>query len=162
MNKTVSIACLIAATALAGCGTSKYAVVPTTSGALCLLQPFVTNPDGSLTTAQMDAGIAAGFRAADRDGSGNLEFAELAPLNDARAQTCDQTPLTDWSGRGVVGQTEYGARYKTAFDMSDLNQDGYATHDEMLYAKPKPPKPKKAPLTPDDSTQTQGGGAGQY
>lgn len=160
MIRAASIACLLGTAALGGCVTSKYAVVPTTSGAMCLLQPFVTNADGSLTKAQLDAGVTARFKAADMNGNGNLEFAELDAVNTARARTCDQTSLVDWSGKGQVRMADFGARYYTAFEMSDIDGNGVATHDEILYAKPKPPKQKKAPMKPDDSSRTDTG-AGQ-
>ena len=146
-----------AAIALAGCATQSNAIpVPTTSSTLCLLSPFSRSADGSVTRTDMEAAVAAAFAAADTNANGNLEFSEMARINAARAGGCDQTELRDWSGAGRVGIDDYAARYRTAFDMADVNEDGFATRDEMLYAKPKPPRPKRAPLTPDNTTQTGG------
>lgn len=141
MMKRIAVLALMAG--LGACAQSKYAVVPTTSGTLCLLQPFVRSPDGSLARADMEGAIAAGFRAADTNGDGMLDFNELTPLNNARVQTCDQNPFVAWSGDGKFGIAEYAARFRTAFDMADTNEDGFATHDEMLYAVPKPKRVKQ-------------------
>lgn len=157
MSKMVAAAFVLAAASAAGCSTNPYAVAPTTSGAMCVLKPFITNPDGSLTREQMQAGVSSGFRAADVNGNGNLEYSELISLNEARAQTCDQTPLTDWSGTGKVGAKEYGARYVTNFNEADTDKDGIATYNEILFAERKPPKVDRGPMKPDSSTQTGGG-----
>lgn len=136
LRQTALIA-LIAA-GVAACGTSSKTSLKVTpeqraanSPSRCLLGPFITNADGSITYAQMQAGIDASFAAADLDGDGRLTYEEISRVNQQRQGTCDQTSLVSWDGTGVIRRQEYGSRYETAFIAADRDRDGLATAYEL-------------------------------
>lgn len=131
--------CLIAvASTLAACGGTKMTQLAVTqeqraanSPSLCLLSPWVTAADGSITAAQMEAGIDASFAAADTNSDGKLTYDEINAWNQAKQGSCDSTSLVSWDGTGTIRRDEYGARYQTAFVSADRNGDGIATADEL-------------------------------
>ncbi len=126
----------LATLTLAGCASkSRWDVTPeqraATSPSICLLSSFPHNADGSITAAQVQAGIAARFAADDTNGDGKLTYEEISRVNQARQGTCDTTSLVSWNGTGVIEMEEYGARYETAFIAADRNIDGLATVAEL-------------------------------
>ncbi len=142
---------LAAAAALAACAGEKpltYKQQQAASTANCILGPYVVNADGSLTWAQLQAGIDASFKAADLDGDGFLTSSEIARVNESRTGTCDSSSLIDWSGTGRIDRTAYAARYETTFGFADRERDGVVTSVEMATAPSSvstPEKPKKRP-----------------
>ncbi len=132
-------ACLITlASILAACGGTKMTKLQVTpeqraanSPSLCLLGPWVTGTDGSITVAQMQAGIDASFKAADVNGDGKLTYDEINAVNQARQGSCDSSSLVAWDGTGTIRREEYGARYETAFVSADRDGDGIATAFEL-------------------------------
>ena len=147
---TVCLAAL--AVALAACGGrgagGPMRVEPqrADSSGTCLLGPFIRRPDGSLTKADMDAGIKAGFAAADLNADGSLDSGEITRLNDAKSGTCDVTPFISWDSSGRITPEAYGARYVTAFEQADVDVDGVVTAGELQHSFRKPPKaPRQMP-----------------
>ncbi len=142
MSKALVSFLLLASASLAGCtGPQVNARGGTMDGSgLCLLAPLSHNPDGSVTRADVDMGIKAGFAQADTNADGVLDMQETARLNDAKAASCDATAYIDYSGRGVITPEAFGARYLTAFAQADYNQDGIATAEELQYSARKLPK----------------------
>ena len=156
MRSTLAFCALaLTAASLAACGGGGHRPPgPGASGAddsgVCLLGAFSRKADGSVSRADLDAGIKAGFARADANGDGALDFGETARLNDAKTGTCDVTPFIDWSGTGRIGLDNYGARYLTAFDQADVNEDGVATVVEMQTSVRKPPRPQRV-IAPEPS-----------
>jgi hypothetical protein len=151
MKSSLTAAALVlATTALAACGGGPRPGGPgaprADSSGTCLLGPFIRRPDGSLTRADMEAGVKAAFAAADANGDGRLDNDEVTRLNDLKTGTCDVTPFIDWSGTGVIGPDVFGARYVTAFDQADVDTDGVVTAVELqtTFRKPKRP-PRQMP-----------------
>ena len=125
---------LAIAAALAACGGSKMTQLKVTpeqraanSPSVCLLGPWVRRADGSLTVAEMEAGIDASFAAADLNSDGKLTYDEIGRVNQMRQGSCDSSSLVSWDGTGVIRREEYGARYQTAFLSADRDGDGFAT-----------------------------------
>lgn len=115
----------------------------------CLLKPFA-GPDGALTRAALDAGIAGAFVSADADGDGRLSEAEVRRFNAARAGSCDRSPLIDWSGAGYVDRTAFAARYVTAFETADADMNGVVDAGEFARAaNPGRARPREAPTQID-------------
>ena len=156
MRSTLAFCALaLTAASLAACGGGGHRPPgPGASGAdasgVCLLGAFSRQADGSVSRADLDAGIKAGFAQADANGDGALDFGETARLNDAKTGTCDVTPFIDWSGTGLIGLDNYGARYLTAFDQADVNEDGVVTVVEMQTSVRKPPRPRRV-IAPEPS-----------
>ncbi|BCW88242.1 hypothetical protein sos41_13800 [Alphaproteobacteria bacterium SO-S41] len=154
---TVSLAAL--AVALAACGSGgaggpmRVEAQRADSSGTCLLGPFIRRPDGSLTKADMDAGIRAGFLAADLNADGSLDSGEITRLNDAKSGTCDVTPFISWDTSGRITPDAYGARYVTAFDQADVNADGIVTAEELQHTFRKPKKPPREMPEAGSSTQ---------
>ena len=155
MRSTLAFCALaLTAASLAACGGGPRPPGPGASWAdasgVCLLGAFSRQADGSVSRADLDAGIKAGFARADANGDGALDFGETARLNDAKTGTCDVTPFIDWSGTGLIGLDNYGARYLTAFDQADVNEDGVVTVVEMQTSVRKPPRPRRV-IAPEPS-----------
>jgi len=161
---------LLAAIPLAACASQGPGQVartydPASNPAACLLKPFSRSADGSVVKADMEAGINAGFAAADLNHDGGLDYQELNALNTAHAASCDQTNWINYDPSGRMGVDQYGARYRTAFEQSDTNMDGIATGEEITMSKRQPPKVKRKapadePSEPQQSPQTGYPGAG--
>lgn len=157
-------ALLAAAATLAACAGDKpltYRQQQMASTANCILGPYVANADGSLTWAQLQAGIDASFRAADLDGDGYLTASEIARVNEARTGTCDSSSLIDWSGTGRIDRAAFAARYETTFGFADRERDGVVTAVEMATAPssvstPQPHK-QKPQAPPPDPNRMPGG-----
>jgi hypothetical protein len=143
---------LASASLLAACASNNPAMTrtydPNASGYVCLLKPFSRSADGSVTKADVRAGIQTGFAAADTNHDGVLGYDEVAALNQANASSCDQTSWNIYDSSGQMRIEQYGARYLTAFEDSDVDLDGIATPQEIMTAKRKPPKPKKKASEP--------------
>ena len=154
---TVCLAAL--AVALAACGGrgagGPMRVEPqrADSSGTCLLGPFIRRSDGSLTKADMDAGIRAGFIAADLNADGSLDSGEITRLNDAKTGTCDVTPFISWDASGRISPEAYGARYVTAFDQADIDADGIVTAGELQHSFRRPPREKRE--MPEAGSMTQ-------
>ncbi|MCC6920856.1 MAG: hypothetical protein IT548_16785 [Alphaproteobacteria bacterium] len=104
----------------------------------CLLKPFAAK-DGSLSRAQLAEGVRGVFAAADRNGDGVLDVAETRALNESRKSSCDRSAVIDWSSTGRVGPEAFAARYLTAFERADTDDDGFVTKAEMDTAiRPMP------------------------
>lgn len=131
-------ATLIAAAAMLGaCAGPKpitFQQQQAASSANCLLGPYISNADGSLSWDQLQSGLDASFAAADVNGDGALQGMEITQLNDARTGTCDTSSLIDWSGTGRIDRKTYAARYETAFGFADRERDGLVTAVEIATA----------------------------
>jgi Ca2+-binding EF-hand superfamily protein len=108
------------------------------------LMRYDANHDGSLTRAEMEAGLRADFDAADTNHDGVLQPEEFRAVNKKRWQELASaaTPLADWNGDGVVDFNEFAGLVRTLFDQLDANGDGVLSpaelHPQAAGQKPQP------------------------
>lgn len=94
---------------------------------------FDANHDGSVTTAELNAGLHADFTAADTNHDGVLEEDEIRAVNAARwaSEASASTPLIDWNNDGHVDFHEFAAGPRALFEQIDRNNDGVLDNDEL-------------------------------
>jgi Ca2+-binding EF-hand superfamily protein len=98
-----------------------------------LLAGYDTNKDGSLSRAELEAGLKRDFDALDKNHDGKLSGDEVREENDRRWKQAgpQSTPLIDWNHDGYVDFDEYATATRTLFDQLDVNHDGVLTPQEM-------------------------------
>jgi hypothetical protein len=109
--------------------------------ASAMLTKYITNKDGSLTRAQMYAGLRADFTAADLKHTGCLDDDETRTINEQRfaADQSTYSPLVDFQGKGCIDFDEFAATPLSLFDTLDRDNNGVLTPKEINpYAAPKP------------------------
>ena len=122
-------------------------------GPNALLRKYDANHDGTLTKAELIAGLKAEFDSYDTAHNGCLKEDQVAAINAARIAV-DQstaTPLQDWNQDGCVDYREFSNTIYSLFDSIDRNGDGKITPQEF--------DPKKAPGGQPGGGQ--GGGRGR-
>jgi len=107
-----------------------------------MLQKYVTNSDGSLSHAQMEAGLRRDFDAADKDKSGCLSTDETRSINEERLAEDQSTasPLVDFTGRGCIDFDTFANTPRSLFQALDRDNNNVLTTQELhpwLPAKPK-------------------------
>jgi len=107
-----------------------------------ILLQYDANHDGTLTRAELEAGLKADFAKADADHDGRLDINEVRAVNQARwsADSSAASPLVDWNHDGYVDFDEFAATARSLFDQMDTNGDGKLTPDEL-----QPPAKGNAP-----------------
>lgn len=100
--------------------------------AVGMLLPYV-GPDGSLTRAQMEAGLRRDFAKADTNHDGCLDANEVRAVNELRWQEDASTasPLIDFQQNGCIDYDEFAATPRSVFDLLDRKGDGKLTPDEL-------------------------------
>jgi hypothetical protein len=90
-------------------------------------------PDGSLTRAQMNAGLKADFDKYDTHHTGCLDSDQVGAINAARIAHDQSTasPLQDWNQDGCIDLREYSTAANSLFDQLDVNNDGIITAKEF-------------------------------
>ncbi len=98
-----------------------------------LLTKYDANHDGTLTKAELEAGLKAEFDGADADHSGCLNPDEVRTINEKRLQEqgSTATPLIDWNQDGCVDFNEFAGTMRTLFTEMDRNEDGKLTPEEL-------------------------------
>ena len=98
-----------------------------------MLLRYDANHDGSVTRAEMDAGLKADFARADTNRDGRLDEDEVRAVNKQRWSDDASTasPLVDWNHDGTVDFEEFAATERSLFDQMDANGDGILTPDEL-------------------------------
>jgi hypothetical protein len=101
--------------------------------AASLLLRYDANNDGVVTREEMEAGLKADFAAADTNGDGCLNPAEVRAENNRRlAQDGAQaSPLRDWNLDGCVDIREFSNTAHSYFDLADKKKDGRVTLLEL-------------------------------
>ena len=121
------------------------------------LAPLVSNPDGSLSRTEMEAGLKAEFAKWDKDGNGALSAAEVQPLNDSlRALNVGASPVMDWNGDGHVNFQEFAGGWRTMFDLCSRDKSDVVTKADMARSPnvaPPRPSPIAAPQQPQQKPQ---------
>lgn len=101
-----------------------------------LLLKYV-GPDGSLTRAQMEAGLRRDFAATDLNHSGVLEADEARTVNQQRwnDDRSAVSPLQDWNGDGVIDFNEYAAAARALFNELDPEHKGVLSVNRLRAAR---------------------------
>jgi Ca2+-binding EF-hand superfamily protein len=132
----------VAVLALAGCGSLFGSDQPRHSErkqdapfhpATDILMAYDTNHDGTITRAELEAGLRADFAKADYKHLGKLDEEEARAVNQARlaADQSAASPLIDWNHDGFIDFGEFAANARSLFDQLDRNGDGQLTPDEL-------------------------------
>jgi Ca2+-binding EF-hand superfamily protein len=98
-----------------------------------LLLRYDADHDGIITRAEMEAGLKADFAAADMNGDGCLDPAEVRAENQARLTRdgAEASPLVDWNLDGCVDAREFGNTVRSYFDLADKTKDGKVSMVEL-------------------------------
>jgi hypothetical protein len=110
--------------------------------ATAMLTKYVKNPDGSLTRAQMEAGLKADFNDADKNHTGCLDTDETRGINEERLAEDQSTasPLVDFTGKGCIDFVQFANTPRSLFDALDRDNNGVLTKYELAPWEPAPKK----------------------
>jgi Ca2+-binding EF-hand superfamily protein len=113
-------------------------------GPNAMLLKYDANHDGSLTRAELAAGLKAEFDSYDTKHTGCLDADQVGAINAARIAQDKSTasPLQDWNQDGCIDLKEFSTAANSLFDELDKNGDGTIT---PLEFKPRPPGAPAAP-----------------
>jgi len=109
-------------------------------GNAAMLLKYDANHDGTVTRAELIAGLKADFAGRDTHHNGCLDAEQAAQINQARVDE-DQstaTPVMDWNQDGCIDYTEFSAAPYSLFDQLDADHDGKLTPKELQRAGAKP------------------------
>ncbi|HEV2562334.1 MAG TPA: hypothetical protein VGT78_09355 [Rhizomicrobium sp.] len=109
-----------------------------------ILEAYDANHDGTVTRAEMEAGLKADFAKADTNHDGHLDEAEVRAVNQARwsADSSTASPLVDWNQDGVVDFHEFAATARSLFDQMDTDGDGKLSPQELHPRQPEQRGPR--------------------
>jgi Ca2+-binding EF-hand superfamily protein len=129
-------------------------------GNAAMLTRYDANHDGTLTRAELIAGLKAEFAVHDTKHNGCLDAEQAGEINQARvdADQSTATPVVDWNQDGCIDYTEFSAVPYSLFDQLDADHDGKLTPKELQRAGAKPKDPDAQPAEP---SKRQGGGRGR-
>ncbi|SRR6266478_5550753 len=98
-----------------------------------LLLRFDANHDGTVTREEMEAGLKADYAAADTNGDGCLNPAEVRAENERRLRRDgpQASPVVDWNLDGCVDMKEFSTAAHSYFDLADRTKDGRVTELEL-------------------------------
>ena len=101
---------------------------------------FDANHDGTLTRAELVAGLRTEFATYDGDHNNCLSPDEVRAINQARVQqdASQAVPLVDWNQDGCVDFKEFSGATLSLFDALDANSDGQLTAEELTPAGQHP------------------------
>jgi hypothetical protein len=122
-----------------------------------ILLQYDSNHDGTVTRAEMEAGLKADFDKIDINRNGCLSEDEVRTENDRRWKQDASTysPLIDWQHRGCIDFTEFAGTARSLFDELDVNTDGKLTPQELNPRKRIRSNPNGAPANAESG---EGGG----
>ncbi len=148
MMKLRAVVPALAVLILAGCATPppahhRHQDAPF-HPAVDILLAYDANHDGTVTRAEMEAGLRADFAKADYKHLGQLDEEETRAVNQQRLATDQSTasPLVDWNHDGYIDFNEFAANARSLFDEIDQNGDGKLTPEEL---HPAPGANRKVP-----------------
>jgi Ca2+-binding EF-hand superfamily protein len=104
-----------------------------TAAGIKQLLRYDANKDGTLTRAEMEAGLKAYFAALDKDHSGTLTAAEASAENERRYKedSTQYSPLLDWNQDGAIDFNEFANTARSLFDQLDRDHDGELSPSEL-------------------------------
>jgi len=125
-------------------------------GPNAMLLKYDANKDGSLTRAELAAGLKAEFDSYDTKHTGCLDSDTVAAINSARiaADKATATPLQDWNQDGCIDLKEYSTAANSLFDELDRNNDGTISPQEFN------PRAKPGTTPAPAAGRRRGGGQG--
>ena len=136
------------ALALAGCADAPHRKPPEAPWhpASAMLTKYDANHDGSVTRAELDAGLRADFAAADVKHTGCLDEDETRAINEQRyaADQSTYSPLVDFKGKGCIDFDEFAATPISLFDTLDRDNNGVLSPKELNPNAPPDQKPGDA------------------
>ncbi len=106
-----------------------------------ILEAYDFNHDGSVTRAELEAGIRADFAKADANHDGKLDGTEIAAVNAQRwsSDASSASPLVDWNNDGAVDFYEFAGTARSLFTQVDADGDGVLTPAELKPQRAGPP-----------------------
>ena len=108
---------------------------------------FDANNDGIVTKEELEAGLQRQFAAADTNGDGKLDAAEMQSENDRRWRQSGtaSSPLIDWNQDGVIDFAEFATTARTLFGELDRDHGGTLAGVELRVpvARRAPPDPRQ-------------------
>jgi len=156
---TFLLICACAALTLAGCGSDgpKRPAPPQWHPPVGMLLRYDTNHDGTVTRAEMEAGVRADFARDDTNHDGHLDEDEVRVVNQQRWKEDASTasPLVDWNHDGYVDFDEFAATPRSLFAQLDTNGDGVLSPPELKAGRAGPP-----PQFPERKRRVPGGEGG--
>ena len=122
------VLCAGAAAALCACGTAQrpmFGAANEREVELRVLMGYDFDESGTLTRAELDAGLVAAFGEADRDGDSQLDAEEAGAENQRRwaAEGPAASPLIDWDGNGRIDAAEFSSTARTLFGNLDRDEN---------------------------------------
>ena len=91
-----------------------------------LMLSYDANSDGKVTRDELEQGLRRQFMAADRNGDGFLDQAEVQAENDRRyaASGTGFTPLIDWNRDGKIDFAEFALTARSVFEEMEKDHNG--------------------------------------
>jgi hypothetical protein len=146
---------------------TAYRLPPGLPASAALLLRYDADNNGIVTRDEMEAGLKADFAAADSNGDGCLNPAEVSAENARRLARdgAQASPLRDWNLDGCVDIREFSNTAHSYFDLADRKKDGRVTLLElrgpsMPIAPPSAARPTKKTQTPETIGNSGGYTAG--
>jgi hypothetical protein len=158
----IRLAIMVLACAAAGCASKPKNTTPPEPPwhpPTTMLLPYAS-PDGSLTRAQLEAGLHRDFDRLDPGHSGCLTENQVRTINAERWKQDASTasPLIDFKHNGCIDFGEYAATPRSLFEMLDRKGDGKLPPQVLKPGKAKPGTPAAQPAA--GATLPAGGGTG--
>jgi hypothetical protein len=118
--------------------------------------------DGTLTRAELVAGLKAEFNTYDVNHSNCLGTDQVRTINQMRVQqdASQASPLVDWNQDNCIDFNEYSGAELSLFDTLDTNGDGQLTPQELNAAGARPPRAGGGQGTRGGHGHHRGGGGG--
>jgi Ca2+-binding EF-hand superfamily protein len=138
-------AVILFATVLAGCASAppSHRDQPKEwHPAVNMLLKYDANHDGSITRAEMEAGLRADFAKADYEHKGCLDADETRAVNQERFEEDKSaaTPLVDFSQNGCISFDEFANAPRSLFDQLDTDGNGILTPKEIHPEQQRQPQ----------------------
>jgi Ca2+-binding EF-hand superfamily protein len=98
-----------------------------------LLTKYDANNDGTVTRAEMEAGLRKEFEAADTNHDGRLDSDEAGAVNAQRWEVDKSTASTivDWNQDGYIDFNEFAGTARSLFAEIDRDHDGQLSPAEL-------------------------------